>query len=137
VKRATCCVSESDLLALVSIHARVKRATITRPAILVLLNVSIHARVKRATRTVRKPGQGSDCFNPRPREAGDFTGGKNFEKIRCFNPRPREAGDTPLDSVLTPRGVSIHARVKRATSFHRQTFAGRKVSIHARVKRAT
>ena len=50
---------------MVSIHARVKRATT------ILYHhgplVSIHARVKRATAA----GSPRPCFNPRPREAGD------------------------------------------------------------------
>ena len=57
----------------VSIHARVKRATTGDDAALLWSTVSIHARVKRATCGAMSTRWWLACFNPRPREAGDWT----------------------------------------------------------------
>jgi len=54
-----------------------------------------------------------------------------------FNPRPREAGDLDITAEINSQNVSIHARVKRATSFACTKQPCVFVSIHARVKRAT
>ena len=126
----------------------------------VFKEVSIHARVKRATVVDSQRVCKRFSFNPRPREAGDQWTEYLPAASQCFNPRPREAGDLliPLPCCRTVI-VSIHARVKRATpkslcyngtrtSFNpRPREAGDTVpagvaceitvSIHARVKRAT
>ena len=60
-----------------------------------LLLVSIHARVGRATHDVRCRVDGLLRFNPRPRGAGDksrFV--STISSAVCFNPRPRGAGDS-------------------------------------------
>ena len=56
------------------------------------------------------------CFNPRPREAGDKCHWLRCDRSPSFNPRPREAGDSVGSNPTLGNGVSIHARVKRATS---------------------
>ena len=56
------------------------------------------------------------CFNPRPREAGDVDVPQEVKNRMRFNPRPREAGDRRGSAGCdVGAGVSIHARVKRAT----------------------
>ena len=55
--------------------------------------VSIHARAWRATATEPWTISPQDCFNPRPRMAGDARRQARCEFRVCFNPRPRMAGD--------------------------------------------
>jgi len=71
VKRATYRFADRLAEGDVSIHARVKRATPSPLRYYYVWLVSIHARVKRATYQVIPTKSGGDCFNPRPREAGD------------------------------------------------------------------
>ena len=85
------CYGESA--SIVSIHARVKRATAMLVEVLDEGDVSIHARVKRAT----------------------LQNVQRIVKIPGFNPRPREAGDAATCAIEGRWTVSIHARVKRAT----------------------
>ena len=56
--------------------------------------ISIHALVKRATVTVFRPPQVRLYFNPRPREEGDQKLDRKALAHFYFNPRPREEGDT-------------------------------------------
>ncbi len=70
-----------------------KRATRAQKLLQIYLRVSIHARVKRATIPLSVPFPPLVCFNPRPREAGDADKQINLSFGKCFNPRPREAGD--------------------------------------------
>ena len=55
--------------------------------------VSIHARVKRATVNRLIINRGDRCFNPRAREARDRHDCSDFIRFQCFNPRAREARD--------------------------------------------
>ena len=112
-----------------------KRATDGIDASQSNIKVSIHARMKRATlhRHIHRPGV---RFNPRPHEAGDVYGlGAGSVVIvsiharmkratislywcmpaASFNPRPHEAGDVGSRPFPARRRVSIHARMKRAT----------------------
>ena len=100
---------------MVSIHARVERATNESGALQPGLMVSIHARVERAT-TFR-------FFS--------------VNIIPCFNPRTRRACDVDMFDGLVRVEVSIHARVERATGKKRRRTGAKIVSIHARVERAT
>ena len=55
-------------------------------------------------------------FNPRAREARDISMASADYVHECFNPRAREARDSRARWHLRrDTGVSIHARVKRAT----------------------
>ena len=59
------------------------------------------------------------CFNPRPREGGDFRTPRHIIRLMveiCFNPRPREGGDLRALSGEPPVTVSIRAPAKGATS---------------------
>ena len=136
VKRATLGFPAYADVADVSIHARVKRATggifqVEKDAL-----VSIHARVKRATRPWRFRFLGK-CFNSRTREACDGRRCMVPKTKRRFNSRTREACDPPALGFPPRRRVSIHARVKRATAAAGRRAERAEVSIHARVKRAT
>ena len=79
--------------------------------------ISIHALVKRATFITRYLPHFFGYFNPRPREEGD---GKIccFGKVAVyFNPRPREEGDRYRPCrICWCCCISIHALVKRATA---------------------
>ena len=55
--------------------------------------ISIHALVKRATVTSLLALKKVTNFNPRPREEGDGVRDKGFCNQSNFNPRPREEGD--------------------------------------------
>ena len=57
---------------IISIHALVKRATVSVPNIGTLFTISIHALVKRATAVNESIAEESPNFNPRPREEGDI-----------------------------------------------------------------
>ena len=80
----------------------------------------------------------SNCFNPRPRMAGDPICPQNRLAPGCFNPRPRMAGDADSPAVDTD------AKVFQSTPAHggrlyttQQTSRDIAVSIHARAWRAT
>ena len=100
-------------------------------------NVSIHARVERATFGVRTIDFDRLCFNPRTRRACDGLQARKKMQIGCFNPRTRRACDTGKEGRCPTCGVSIHARVERATCMRKAKFHFAFVSIHARVERAT
>ena len=57
----------------ISIHALVKRATVTHAQLTLGVVISIHALVKRATIRLMSAERNSFYFNPRPREEGDGT----------------------------------------------------------------
>ena len=82
----------------ISIHALVKRATVTYLAIsFSFLNFNPRPREEGDPRLYRC--QTSACnFNPRPREEGDVTEHPRQCIFIDFNPRPREEGD--CESVL-------------------------------------
>ena len=85
-------------------------------------NVSIHARVRRATSSCSRCSTVAQCFNPRPRTAGDVkraalgisaqvsiharvrraTRSLSLYYLRsmCFNPRPRTAGDKVMTAAV-------------------------------------
>ena len=122
--------------------------------------VSIHARVRRATGAALVLSFLGNSFNPRPRTAGDRRIEAILAAMKPFQSTPayggRQTGRICYDCALP---VSIHARVRRATSSLGRTrgapqsfnprprTAGDKVrvrlpcphivSIHARVRRAT
>ncbi len=102
-------------------------------------HVSIHARARRATLLVGTAiACAPECFNPRPRAAGDSLtvrrssrslcmfqstparGGRPSETSRsaphrdCFNPRPRAAGDVPHASSATSIGSCFNPRPRAA-----------------------
>ena len=77
------------------------------------------------------------CFNSRPRVAGDRRRAPSSDLRRCFNSRPRVAGDANRFATCNCNGVSIHARAWRATSPTSTRRNGSSVSIHARAWRAT
>ena len=57
------------------------------------------------------------CFNPRPRTAGDPAYWERFRQLSVFQSTPAHGGRRGVEIHLTPgRGVSIHARARRATS---------------------
>ena len=78
-----------------------------------------------------------DNFNPRPREEGDTHRKVSAAIATHFNPRPREEGDTKSTTFPSTKPISIHALVKRATSFYSSFGLTAYISIHALVKRAT
>ena len=84
------------LLANISIHALVKRATSDESYYEREAEISIHALVKRATRSPRPRLRPKRYFNPRPREEGDRRCMKLSTVAQHFNPRPREEGDLTL-----------------------------------------
>ena len=102
------------------------------------LAVSIHARVERATCDCLSAQRRRVGFNPRTRRACDTLFAIRLIKSLRFNPRTRRACDLPCLQLLITAGVSIHARVERATRrYVLSAFRRREVSIHARVERAT
>ena len=60
---------------------------------LILATISIHALVKRATIHGGNVKGTKRNFNPRPREEGDYGCFYSFQADIYFNPRPREEGD--------------------------------------------
>ena len=131
--------STHNALALVSTHARARRATrrICRACIDRL--VSTHARARRATGgssslpattqfqltpargerlSTGKPSGGRIGFNSRPRAASDRSAIGLSALPGCFNSRPRAASDSLFICVESPREVSTHARARRATTRH-------------------
>ena len=99
----------------ISIHALVKRATVSNKSIKDFITISIHALVKRAT---------SFCIPV-------------LFHVGYFNPRPREEGDSSHFRQLVKYLISIHALVKRATQSCTCPLYKGRISIHALVKRAT
>ncbi len=99
-------------------------------------SVSIHARVRRATSISQRPRSPS-LFQSTPAYGGRQTDEARAGAVQGFNPRPRTAGDGFVDPLSDRLFVSIHARVRRATSSHRRRNYLIEVSIHARVRRAT
>ncbi len=109
----------------------------------------------------RRPDHGKHGFNPRPREAGDFTADWDFEgrakvsiharaKRATRNRVPYQMPRYGFQSTPARSGrrnwqkwheavlaVSIHARAKRATPVPVMVGRAVIVSIHARAKRAT
>ena len=57
--------------------------------------------------------------------------------LNSFNPRPPAAGDLIPPPTARHEYVSIHARPRRATTFHPERTPVVAVSIHARPRRAT
>ena len=99
--------------------------------------VSIHARVGRATRT-RRMYASTGSFNPRPRGAGDHSSEDQYRGTRVFQSTPAWGGRQLRRRTHHPHlGVSIHARVGRATRGCKVRRRWLEVSIHARVGRAT
>ena len=93
--------------------------------------------MKRATTGSSHSNPQFPYFNPRPREEGDRNRRYRRQCHAYFNPRPREEGDEVLCKTSAKLNISIHALVKRATTFiteYNKTIA---ISIHALVKRAT
>ena len=107
--------------AVVSTHARARRATGVSVENHRAADVSTHARARRATSIGFTCMSSFRCFNPRPRTAGDPTvraiivldfrvsthararratgqSDRGQRKNGGFNPRPRTAGDTPNGS---------------------------------------
>ena len=81
----------------------------------VLAEISIHALVKRATLRLFLYHLKPLHFNPRPREEGDDCFFSSICSGVNFNPRPREEGDDTLTDQIYSVDISIHALVKRAT----------------------
>ena len=106
----------SDTPSGISIHALVKRATVSPLRDFINDAISIHALVKRATEYKWAVIWQFQYFNPRPREEGD-------RGVTC--------------RACRKRWISIHALVKRATSYLPPNFQLAVISIHALVKRAT
>ena len=71
MKRATTAEHCKNPLNSISIHALVKRATLTDVIQEITWGISIHALVKRATKSDIGEIQKIFDFNPRPREEGD------------------------------------------------------------------
>ena len=181
VRRATARGHRRDAGEVVSIRARVRRATARVQERRVADDVSIRARVRRATLRDRDiaelkeflsaPACGGRrhpacdgrinraSFYPRPRAAGDKAPFSGTTISGGFYPRPRAAGDDRSVRIDGGHGVSIRARVRRATAHDNHTplelwflsapaCGGRRiyvsdnggafsVSIRARVRRAT
>ncbi len=56
------------------------------------------------------------CFNPRPRMAGDTKMMTKKKSLLRFQSTPAYGGrHTPVDKIVVVNNVSIHARVWRAT----------------------
>jgi len=106
------------MIAVVSIHARARRATLKHEQNQHERRVSIHARARRATLFGFIDIVAMNRFNPRPRAAGDECSRQPTAKSQFFNPRPRAAGDVPdTRHAVGSVHVSIHARARRATRF--------------------
>ena len=71
-----------------------KRATKPQSDGTLVAKISIHALVKRATEFGELPMCVVHNFNPRPREEGDFIPLPHVRNQVDFNPRPREEGDS-------------------------------------------
>ena len=115
-----------------------KRATLHSRSVIRTGLVSIHARVKRATVLLR-PGSAADSgFNPRTREACDRIQPGRCSKCTGFNPRTREACDG-IDLVFRyERSNGFNPRTREACdAIQKEIDDLTTVSIHARVKRAT
>ena len=90
-----------DVRYLISIHALVKRATVSAKFNAKRNVISIHALVKRATYPYCFLRVSDYHFNPRPRKEGDEQRRSDACRYRYFNPRPRKEGDfrTPLNYI--------------------------------------
>ena len=106
----------------ISIHALVKRATVSGCEVRFLRDISIHALVKRATLGYLVTCKMQNDFNPRPRKEGDQGRLGLCCRGQNFNPRPRKEGDAVFKKGKLNFGISIHALVKRATHSHLITF---------------
>ena len=122
----------------ISIHALVKRATLTDVIQEITWGISIHALVKRATLQAFDFPLKKKDFNPRPREEGDDDCVKRLILAKNFNPRPREEGDNKV-SCFTPRPRDFNPRPREEGDTQQEYPQGRyiTISIHALVKRAT
>ncbi len=100
-------------------------------------DVSIHARTRRATWWPQR-SQVVMMFQSTPAHDGRRPSASSSCSRARFNPRPHTTGDLsathPHDAG---KGVSIHARTRRATPCQVHTREARGVSIHARTRRAT
>ena len=115
VKRATITPYSITPYQAISIHALVKRATRVIVFYLRSFLISIHALVKRATLRHYHRNSRRGHFNPRPREEGDGELRQAWKAKNHFNPRPREEGDEYGVIYEYIAEISIHALVKRAT----------------------
>ena len=82
------------VIAVISIHALAKRATILHILLFFYDFISIHALAKRATKYNYDIPSAVSYFNPRPRKEGDAFSGLSMCAIYHFNPRPRKEGDS-------------------------------------------
>ena len=122
----------------ISIHALVKRATVTAVDGIVGHDISIHALVKRATLGMMGNTGYSFDFNPRPREEGDGINAKGDIIKGEFQSTPSWRGRRFCHCKLHLfHMISIHALVKRATLLLQVEKFHFLISIHALVKRAT
>ena len=99
--------------------------------------ISIHALVKRATITSEYQDVTQCNFNPRPREEGDAV--KQFDKYQLYisiHALVKRATKVIAFFHLCDF-ISIHALVKRATIVANGNYPKEVISIHALVKRAT
>ena len=103
VRRATVGPSPHDVRhCSVSIHARVRRATSAADGSCMGSHaVSIHARVRRATSTVRRR-LSSQCFNPRPRTAGDVAVDQHPRSTTSFQSTPAYGGRLMTSDLPKP-----------------------------------
>ena len=117
MKRATNFFYAVILFAIISIHALVKRATVTLPLSTHTSYISIHALVKRATAVgIRQQFVFFISIHALVKRATRFYSVLSAV-VRYFNPRPREEGDH-LPNLNRPYlAISIHALVKRATPY--------------------
>ena len=100
--------------------------------------VSIHAPARGATPCFpTKPGL-AVCFNPRPREGGDFVGFKDSGSCLGFQSTPPRGGrQNGLLKERRKQKVSIHAPARGATGGHWVLLEDVQVSIHAPARGAT
>ena len=100
--------------------------------------ISIHALVKRATRQDTVIRNCCSYFNPRPREEGDLLPFGAERKKRYISIHALVKRATVRDTFFNASlGISIHALVKRATGGEIRLIMTCGISIHALVKRAT
>ena len=77
-----------------------KRATSSGKDLSIIAIISIHALVKRATKDEFISCDYKANFNPRPREEGDYDFKVTKTAPKDFNPRPREEGDLLKDFIV-------------------------------------
>ena len=85
-------------------------------------NISIHALMKRATLSIYRYYHYTPHFNPRPHEEGDCKIRQGCRSRQNFNPRPHEEGDNLARSRMRLSGISIHALMKRATGYKIRSY---------------